>query len=62
MSMSNRLDLDQAGHFVGPDHGPNYLHKLSADDTRLLAVKPISLFILFLLITFNFVVCSNKLC
>ena len=32
--MSNSLDPDQAGHFVGPDLGPNCLHKLSADGTR----------------------------
>ena len=31
--MSNSLDPDQAPHFVGPDVGPSYLHKLSADDT-----------------------------
>ena len=32
--VSNRLDPDQARHFVGPDLGPNCLQKLSADDTR----------------------------
>ena len=32
--MSNRLDPDQARHFVGPDLGPNCFQKLSADDTR----------------------------
>ena len=32
--MSNSLNLDQARHFVGPDLGPNYLQRLSADDTR----------------------------
>ena len=31
--VSNRLDPDQAGHFVGPDLGPICLQKLSADDT-----------------------------
>ena len=31
--MSNRLDPDQARHFVGPDLGPNCLQKLSEDDT-----------------------------
>ena len=31
--MSNSLDPDQARRFVGPDHGPNCLPKLSADDT-----------------------------
>ena len=30
--MSNSLDPDQARHFVGPDLGPNCLHRLSADD------------------------------
>ena len=30
--MSNSLDPDQAGHFVGPDLGPNCLQRLSADD------------------------------
>ena len=29
----NRLDPDQARHFVGPDLGPNCLQRLSADDT-----------------------------
>ena len=32
--MANRLDLDQARHFVGPDLDPNCLHRLSADDKR----------------------------
>ena len=31
--MSNSLDPVQAGHFVGPDLGPNCLQNLSADDT-----------------------------
>ena len=31
--MSNSLDPDQARHFVGPDLGPNYSQRLSADDT-----------------------------
>ena len=31
--VSNSLDPDQARHFVGPDLGPNYLQRLSADDT-----------------------------
>ena len=53
-----QIGPDQAGHFVGPDHGPNCLHKLSADDTRsLFTVKSISLFILFPLEETNFVVC-----
>ena len=30
--MSNCLDPDQDQHFVGPDLGPNYLQRLSADD------------------------------
>ena len=29
--VSNSLDPDQAGHSVGPDLGPNYLQRLSAD-------------------------------
>ena len=32
--VSNSLDPDQAGHFVGPDFGPNCLQKLTADNTR----------------------------
>ena len=31
--MSNSLDPDQARHYVGPDLGPNCLHRLSAEDT-----------------------------
>ena len=31
--MSNSLDPDQARRFVGPDLGPNYLPRLSADGT-----------------------------
>ena len=31
--MSNSLDSVQARHVVGPDLGPNYLQRLSADDT-----------------------------
>ena len=31
--VSNKLDPDQARHFVGPDLGPNCLQKSSADDT-----------------------------
>ena len=30
--VSNGLDPDQDRHFVGPDLGPNYLQRLSADD------------------------------
>ena len=30
--MSNSLDPDQAGCFVGPDLGPNCLQRLSIDD------------------------------
>ena len=39
--VSNSLDPDRARHFVGPDLGPNYLQRLSVDDTsrlRCLAV------------------------
>ena len=28
--VSNTMDPDQAGHFVGPDLGPNCLQRLSA--------------------------------
>ena len=31
--MSNRLDPDQAGHFVGPDLGPISFQRLWADDS-----------------------------
>ena len=31
--VSNRMDPDQARHFVGPELGPNCLHRLSADET-----------------------------
>ena len=30
--VSNDLDRDQDRHYVGPNLGPNCLHKLSADD------------------------------
>ena len=30
--MSDILDSDQAGHFVGPNMGSDYLQRLSADD------------------------------
>ena len=30
--MSNGLDPDQDRHYVCPDLGPDYLHRLSADD------------------------------
>ena len=33
--MSNRLDPDQASHFVEPDLGPNCLQRLSADTSRI---------------------------
>ena len=32
-AISDRLDPDQARHFVGPDLGPNCLQILSADNT-----------------------------
>ena len=31
--VSSKLDTDQSRHFVGPDLGPNYLQRLTADDT-----------------------------
>ena len=34
ISVSNNLDPDQARRFVGPVLGPNFLQRLSADDTR----------------------------
>ena len=37
--MSNSLDPDQARHFFGPALGPNYLQRLSADDTSKQRVK-----------------------
>ena len=37
--MSNSLDPDQAGHFVGPDLGPNCLQRLSAETKSPLAWK-----------------------
>ena len=39
IKVSNRLDPDQAQHFVGPDLGRNYLQRLSADDTSKQSVK-----------------------
>ena len=30
--VSNSLELDQARRFVGPDLGPSYLQRLSADE------------------------------
>ena len=32
--VSNSLDPDQDGHFVGPDLGPNCLQRLSAFDKK----------------------------
>ena len=37
--MSNGLDLDQAQHFLGPDLGPNCLHRYSEDNIRRHGVK-----------------------
>ena len=37
--VANRLDPDQARHFVGPDLDPTGLQKLSADDTSKQRVK-----------------------
>ena len=39
IKMSNSLDPYQAQHFVGPDQGPNCLHRLSANDTDRGRVK-----------------------
>ena len=43
--MSNSLEPDQARHFVGPDLGPNFLQRLSADDTsrRPVNANPLSI-------------------
>ena len=40
MRVSNKLDPDQARHFVGPDLGPICFQRLSADDTRRLRANP----------------------
>ena len=37
--MSNKLDPDQARHFVGPDLGPNCFQNLPADDTCRQSIK-----------------------
>ena len=39
MRVSNSFDPDQARHFVGPDLGPNFLQKSSADDTSRQELK-----------------------
>ena len=33
--VANGLDPDQDRQFIGPDHGPNCLHRLSGDDIKL---------------------------
>ena len=40
--VSYSLNPDQGGHFVGPDLGPNYLQRLSADDTSRQRVNCLS--------------------
>ena len=40
--MSNKLDPDQDQRFVGPDLGPNWLSRLSADDTGRQRVKSVN--------------------
>ena len=50
--MSNNLDPDQAGLFVGPDLGPNCSQSLSADDT--LVGKELSTTIILEMISFCF--------
>ena len=37
--VSNSLNPDQTGQFVGPDLGPNCLQRLSADDTCRESIK-----------------------
>ena len=39
ISIANSLDPDQGRRFVGPDLDPNYLQRLSADDTSRERVK-----------------------
>ena len=39
IQLSNRLDPDQAQHFVGPDLGAICLQRLSAEDTKWERVK-----------------------
>ena len=39
LSVSNNLDPYQAQHFIGPDLGPNFLQRLSADATSKHRVK-----------------------
>ena len=42
IGISNRLDPDQAGHFIGPDLDPNFLQRLSADDNSIQIVTIVS--------------------
>ena len=60
--MSNSLDPDQAGHFVGPDLGPNCLQMLSADDNRILVSCKSYFFKYFLKKITNKWLCQIKLC
>ena len=41
--MSNGLDQDQDGHYIGPDPGPNCKQKFLADDkSRLLSGQSVA--------------------
>ena len=51
--MSNNLDPDKAGHFVGPGLGPNCLQRLSADDTSRQRVKVVRIGSLDIIIPCN---------
>ena len=44
--VSNNIDPDQDRHYVGPDLGPNCLHRLPADDKSSLARKEYIIIIL----------------
>ena len=39
--MLNGLDPDPARNFVGPDLGPDYLHRLSTDATSMQRVNKV---------------------
>ena len=45
-TMTN-LDPDQAQRFVGPDLGPNYLQRISAEDKVALAWKELKMVLKF---------------
>ena len=47
ISVSNRLDLDQARQNVGPDLGPNCLQMLSADNKTTTSRESVKKFTLY---------------